>query len=596
MPHLLVIGSPSLDTLHLEDQTVHSPGGAGMYVSMAAHHCGAVASLYGPRPAPMPEQLQSISIRLHTWMGQTIKPSDMPRFEISHRGDKAVYMNMFLDAEEAMQPDTLLDDLSIYDAVHITALGSTHKQKQFFDACRMRGARSIFLGTFIGNIKESPELSKQLVDNSDVFFMNEEEAICLFGSLEKVNVRAGHLLFITRADKGAVVVQGGHQTHLQVRHVNVMDPTGAGETFCGAAIAYLLQGKHPVMAGRKALAVAAKKVEGIGPSALLRDETPPGIPLDERIQINEPQVRKISNIVKSLSDADPFNFISESLPPENHPAALDYFFAAIFQQFGFWETSNGRYSYPLIAKINGKRLKGSSYLFASYLRSLDEDPEFYSPGRQANLKREELIKIFRADDGTDPMPAFDLHLTQAQKYGQDMLALGMTPGDILKEVNASSSPLKTLTLMLDHISGYKEDPIRKKSNLLALSLSQRPEAFLKFGVDEAVEPVVDYHCLRSCLRTGLIEVLDEELKRKIANRELISEDDEWAVRYAAYQIQQQVEMLSGRPIGAVDWFFFNYTRSHCPEMTDPVCSDCAVDPVCKKRKEMFQPVYRTTNY
>jgi len=260
MPHLLVIGSPSLDILHLKNQTVHSPGGAGMYVSMAAHYCGAVVSLYGPHPDPMPEELQVISEKLFAWMGQTVKPEDMPRFEISHRGDKADYLNVFLDAEEAMQPDVLPDDLSTYDGVHITALGSPYKQKQFYDACRMRGAKKIFLGTFIGNIKENAELSKQLAADSDVAFMNEEEAVCLFGSLEGAKVRPGQLLFITQADKGAVVVQGDFQTQLPAHPVAIKDPTGAGEAFCGAAIAYLLHGLHPVMAGRKAMAVAAKKV------------------------------------------------------------------------------------------------------------------------------------------------------------------------------------------------------------------------------------------------------------------------------------------------------------------------------------------------
>jgi hypothetical protein len=48
-------------------------------------------------------------------------------------------------------------------------------------------------------------------------------------------------------------------------------------------------------------------------------------------------------------------------------------------------------------------------------------------------------------------------------------------------------------------------------------------------------------------------------------------------------------------MGAVDWFFFN-SRKRCPEMMEPVCGDCQVDPVCAHRKELFQPVLRTTFY
>jgi hypothetical protein len=45
----------------------------------------------------------------------------------------------------------------------------------------------------------------------------------------------------------------------------------------------------------------------------------------------------------------------------------------------------------------------------------------------------------------------------------------------------------------------------------------------------------------------------------------------------------------------VDWFFFN-SRRRCPEMTEPICEHCQVDPICAHRKELFQPVIRTTFY
>jgi hypothetical protein len=58
---------------------------------------------------------------------------------------------------------------------------------------------------------------------------------------------------------------------------------------------------------------------------------------------------------------------------------------------------------------------------------------------------------------------------------------------------------------------------------------------------------------------------------------------------------QRVQALSGRSMGAVDWFFFN-ARRRCPEMTEPDCANCAIDSVCAHRKELFQPVRRTTFY
>ncbi len=98
-----------------------------------------------------------------------------------------------------------------------------------------------------------------------------------------------------------------------------------------------------------------------------------------------------------------------------------------------------------------------------------------------------------------------------------------------------------------------------------------------------------------CLRVGLIDVMDEELKNKLHNRQIVSPAEEWAVRYATYRAREQVVALSGKSEGTVDWIFFS-SRTRCPEMSEPKCRDCQLDAVCAHRKEMFQPVLRTSFY
>lgn len=193
------------------------------------------------------------------------------------------------------------------------------------------------------------------------------------------------------------------------------------------------------------------------------------------------------------------------------------------------------------------------------------------------------------------MPALELHVQQANAYGRDMLTLDLTPDVILQKAWASAYPLRTLLTLLDHVGGYKEDPLRKKSGLLALILSQRPEKFLTFGEDEEVEPVIDYHLMRSCLRTGLVEVQDEGLRSKLARRQLVTSEEEWAVRLAAFRAIEAVVAVSGKSTGAVDWFFFG-ARQRCPEMSEPDCAHCPVDSACAHYKDLFQPVIRTMFY
>ncbi|MFC2053549.1 PfkB family carbohydrate kinase [Chloroflexota bacterium] len=595
MNRLLVIGSASSEVLHLEDRTVASAGGAGMYTAMAARRCGAQITLFGPRPDPCSEPLKPVAGHLTEWLGPVVSPEELPQFEISYRGGKTEYLRSSLDAERMLSPTLLPADLSKYDLVHVTPLGDVLKQLSFIQECRQRGAKQISAGTYLFIADEQPQAVRAVMELTNYFFMNDLEAEAVFGSLESANTEPGKVLYITQGAQGACIIQSDTSTLIPAVSTTELDPTGAGDTFCGATLTYLLQKKHPVMAARHAVTLAAEMITQIGPTALLSEDPPPEAPLDARVQVNEEQVWEVAEKISTLSEVVPFPFVSPEVPHVGHPRALDYFFAFTLQQFSFWSERNNRYHQPLTAKIRGVEQKGSDYLWDTFWRQVEGDADFCSPERQANLSREELLEVFRADDGDDPMPALDLHLEQAHHYGRDMLALQLTPQAVLKKALTSAQPLQTFLVTLDQIGGYKEDPLRKKSGLLAMILNQRPETFLPLRDDERVAPVIDYHLMRSCLRVGLIDVIDEELRNKLLNRQIVSPAEEWAVRYPAYRAIEQVVALSGKSTGAVGQFFFG-ARKRCPEMTEPECGFCQLDPVCAHRKKLFQPVLRTTFY
>ena len=595
MNQLLVIGGASIDVLHLKDRTVTSAGGAGMYTAMAARRCGAQTAMFSARPDPCPERLKPVAGHLTEWLGPVISPAQLDHAEISYRGGKTEYLNVSFDTEAMLTPAMLPADLSKYDLVHVIPLSDAKHQLPFIQACRQRGAKRISAGTWPGDAVEHPQAVRAVIEQADYFFMNNLEARAVFGSLGTANTEPGKVLFVTLGAQGVCIIQGDTATLIPAVSTTELDPTGAGDTLCGGTLAYLLQKVHPIMAARYAVSLAAEMIEYVGPTALLSEDAPPGAPLDTRVQVNHRQVRKVAAVIPTLSEASPFPFVGPEYPAVGHPKALDYFFAATLQQFSFWSVQNDRYDQPLIAKIGGVEQKGSDYLWDAFRRRVEGDADFCSPERQANLSREQLLEVFRADNGDDPMPALDLHLEEAHHYGRDMLALQLTPQAVLGKALASAHPLGTFLDILDQIGGYKDDPLRKKSGLLALILNQRPEAFLPLRGDEQVAPVIDYHALRSCLRLGLIDVVDEELKNKLLYRQIVSPDEEWAVRYASYLAIDQVTALSGKSTGAVDQFFFG-ARKRCPEMSEPECRFCPVDPVCAHRKELFQPVLRTSFY
>ncbi len=651
---VLVIGGASLDTYHLANgQTVHSPGGAGLYTSLAAACSGARSGMFAPRPDPMPETLKIAAERID-WRGPIVPPDQLPRFEIAHYGGgRAALLNASWGGEMLITPENFPADQFHARIVHIGALRTAERQLNFVKYIRKHSERNeveskdahpsttplrgsardasfISAGTYSKICASEPDTVRELISLCDFFFMNENEATLLFGGTDKVKARPGQIIFITLAERGALVVQGDCITRVSGQPATDLDPTGAGDTFCGATLANIARGQHPVLAAQAAVRLAAEEIGAIGPTRLLAEEPAPTLPLDPRVRVDADQVQRIAQLIAHLPDVQPFRFVGDFFPYVDDPGALDWFFAVTLQQFGFWEphrpapspnlnsTNQERgstrspllktavsfsgeglgvrvYSHPMIATLDGRSLKGSDYLFAAYRRMIDRDGGFCAPDRQAALTEEELAAALRADDGSNPMPAFDLHVQVAQSYGRDMRALGWTPRSIIDQANASTQPRQTFLSLLDHIGGYKEDPLRKKSMLLALILEQRPERFLRPATDEDEPPVIDYHLMRSCLRTGLVDVIDADLRSSLIGREELSAGDEWAVRLAAYQAIHQVQSLSGRSMGAVDWFFFN-ARRRCPEMTVPECAQCAVDAACAHRIDLFQPVVRTTFY
>ena len=126
------------------------------------------------------------------------------------------------------------------------------------------------MGTYARLVYGDTERVRRLFEWADLFFMNENEARGLFGSVAKAQTRPGALLFVTLGEAGALVIEGDRVTHVPGQPAAELDPTGAGDTFCGATLAGLVQGESPPTAARRAVALAAQTVSQVGPGALLR--------------------------------------------------------------------------------------------------------------------------------------------------------------------------------------------------------------------------------------------------------------------------------------------------------------------------------------
>src|SRR4030067_3877628 len=191
MKDLLIIGGASLDRLHFSGQAAQAAGGAGMYTAAAAHQKAAAVTMVAPRPEPIPHELQPLEERIE-WIGPVVPPEELPHFVITHHeGDRTVFEKAAFEKEAILDPLGLPEDLSRFRIVHLTPVGAAKHQVEFFKACRQRGALRISAGTYPCKVQEEMFYTRRVFESADLFFMNEQEAVALFGCIAGVFTRAG---------------------------------------------------------------------------------------------------------------------------------------------------------------------------------------------------------------------------------------------------------------------------------------------------------------------------------------------------------------------------------------------------------------------
>lgn len=273
MSSILVIGCASLDTIHVEKNgsrtTYETIGGAGLYTALAARMSIPV-TLYAPKPKPMPKALELVE-QLLDWQGPTCHPDAVPRLEIVHHGGgKATLLNASWGAESMLTPEQL-PALEGTHIVHIAALSSAKSQYDFLIRCRQQQGVAISVGTYAKLVYQATEEVRKLFDASDYFFMNDNEANGLFQSGELEAPRERPKFFVTDGENGATVYDGAQKFKIPTSQIIELDPTGAGDTFCGATLAHILHNMPIEEAAEVACDLASQNVAQIGPNFILEN-------------------------------------------------------------------------------------------------------------------------------------------------------------------------------------------------------------------------------------------------------------------------------------------------------------------------------------
>jgi len=319
------------------------------------------------------------------------------------------------------------------------------------------------------------------------------------------------------------------------------------------------------------------------------------------VTVNYQQIARVANFLKEQEDDghNSLNFYSfgdyvatDMYPELDHPQAINFFFFVCLHQFGFWFGDANGYLEPLYSTFDGKEVKGSDALWKACMRAMDFDETIFEPERLANIGPKELFySIFCDDNGPIPFPDLEARFKLTRSYGKSVI----DPSGLVRKVNRDKSSLRSFLELSALIPGFDQDELRKKNLLLAMALANRPEQFLKASDPENWMPIIDYHLMRLALRMGLINLNSYFSQEWNKDRSWVKAGEEMQIRSACFEAIKELIRQSGHTMSFVDHKLWS-GRKYCPEMKEPDCQNCPFSSVCKKRTELFQPVFRTTAY
>jgi sugar/nucleoside kinase (ribokinase family) len=587
-PELIVVGCPSWDRLAGPEGEVQAPGGAGFNTALAARAAGVDVGLVAAIPTHLPREIGAAfgpgGIRRG---GLVVRDGPITSFHIAYdERQDAEYLAVVLDIERTLSAADVPEAWLAARHLHVGPLGaSSRRQLEFVRALRARGFRgTLSVGSFHAALDEDRDAPRMLAAESTLFFLNAAE----FRDLFPDGPPREPVVVVTEGRRGATVHHGGEATAHPAEPVSVVDPTGAGDAFCGGYLAGWLRNEDPIAAAGRAARIA---LSGYGPTALVAQVSALVGPM---VRLEPERIALVAGMLAEEASEASLDFCGFPFPDEGVSWALEMLAVATLHQYGFWNSDIEGWVEPMYGVAGGRRFKGSDFIWQAFTQAATADPAVLDPSRLAS---EPMLfdEICTDDSGVCPVPSVETHRDLQQRYGEALAESGGI-GEILAAANRADRPAAALLERLATLPGYAEDPLAKKANLLAIILANRPERFLDLRDPESITPIVDYHLMRSCLRTGCVEIVDDDLRRRVERRTWVDEAEEEEIRRACFDAIQSLVELSGLTQAAVDGFFFSNARKVCVEEEAPRCDECVAAPVCVQRTDLFQPVIRTTAY
>jgi len=280
-----------------------------------------------------------------------------------------------------------------------------------------------------------------------------------------------------------------------------------------------------------------------------------------KVRINPEQCRKIGQALKCIKiSSNPFCQKVKTIEDKEKEASFWFYLTAICHD-----------TKSLEGIVNGKYMKGWDYLVTVLRKKQESDPNLFTAKRMKNITANEikplLPMISRIEERVTLLNDCGKKLSKIFD-GKIMNLFKISKGFLIKKDG------KGLLKILSKFEAYK-DPLNKKS-IVFLHFCRDASIFKIKDVHNFKMPV-DYHIMRVALRTGIIEIVDKELKRRLKNKETVNDKDDLGIRSKAQEAYKIVSEHSEFDIPQLDLIFWSLGRSCCDWRHEPICGDKRCD-------------------
>ena len=278
---VLIVGSMALDDLELPTTTARNVlGGAATYAAFAASLFAQsrIVAVVGDDFSE--SDLEALAKRgidtsgVERVKGKTFRWVGRYSTDLTSRVTLDTQLNVFAGFQPKVPPN--------YRSCSYLFLGNIHPSLQLQVLGQASQAKFVMADTMNFWIDGEPELLGQVLSKVHILCINDEEARQLSGvyplaqAARIILSRGPKSIIVKRGENGAVLVDQLGMFWVPAVPVNdVVDPTGAGDSFAGALIGYLAsKGTQTPQAVRQALyvatAVASFNVQAVGTARLAR--------------------------------------------------------------------------------------------------------------------------------------------------------------------------------------------------------------------------------------------------------------------------------------------------------------------------------------